>query len=358
MKKTITINLGGIVFYIDEDAYDLLGRYTENIRLFFKNKVDGKEVVGDIESRLAELLSERITHPNQPITISDVEEVINQVGQPEDFYDGDDDDSTSKSTQEEAQQETQKESESKSSKTKFEDAYKYKYNKKFYRNPDDKILGGVASGLAAYFDIDVMIVRVLLLALLFVAGSSAWLYIFLWIFIPEAHTAIEKLRMQGKDITVENIGKQVSNDGDSEAGKYRSDNFINSLFRGLGCVVKGFLIFLLIVLTPVWLLIFAALLAVLLATIVGGSALIGVLGEPLASTIVHTPISMVAPLVLIIGIPVGVALYALLKLGFKLPSISSTAKWILFIVWIISFIIFGIGNAGIISNWWTVYAMI
>lgn len=354
MKKTITINLGGIVFYIDEDAYDLLNRYTENIRLFFNNKSEGKEVVSDIESRLAELLSKRITHPNQPITVIDVEEVINQVGQPEDFYDGGEDESvSSKTTQEE------KESESKSTKSKFEDAYKYKDNKKFYRNPDDKILGGVASGLAAYFNIDVMIVRVLLIALVFVAGSSIWLYIFLWIFIPEAHTAIEKLRMQGKDITVENIGKQVNyGDEEYESSRSHSDSFVNNLFRALGCVVKGFFIFLLIVLTPVWLIIFVALLTVLFAAIIGGSTLIGLVGEPLASAIIQTPVSMVAPLVLIIGIPVGVALYALLKLGFKLPPISTTAKWILFIVWIISFILFGIGNAGIISNWWTVYAMI
>ena len=356
MKKTITINLGGIVFYIDEDAYELLSRYTENIRLFFKNKAEGNEVVSDIESRLAELLSERITHPNQPITVKDVEEVINQVGQPEDFYDGDDEEPVSSKANE-----TERESESKSNKTKFEDACKYKYNKKFYRNPDDKILGGVASGLAAYFNIEVMIVRVILLALLFAAGSSAWLYIFLWIFIPEAHTAIEKLRMQGKDITVENIGKQVSNEGEyesSKSSKSNSESFINSLFRGLGCMVKGFLIFLLIILTPVWIVIFIALVAVLFAAIIGGTAFIGFLGEPIASVIVQTPVSMVASLVLIIGIPIGVAIYSLLKLGFKLPPISTTAKWILFIVWIISFILFGVGNAGLLSNWWTVYAMI
>lgn len=349
MKKTITINLGGIVFYIDEDAYGLLHRYLENIRLFFKKKGEDKEIVADIESRMAELLSENITHPNQPITQSDVEAVINQIGQPEDFYDEEADSNAG----------NQQENQSESKKGGFEEAYKYKKNKKFFRNPDDKIFGGVASGLAAYFGVDVVIVRVILLALLFVAGTSFWIYIFLWIFIPEAKTAIEKLQMYGKDITVENIGKQVNYETEYETEPNRSNRPIDNMFRGLGCFMKGVVLFVLLTLTPVWIVLFLVLLGLALAAIAGTTAVVSIFGEPFANVIIQTPAPSLYTLFLLIGIPFGVGIYALLRLAItKLPPISNLLKWILVILWFILLVVFISTHDGQALEFWRVTSIV
>ena len=349
MKKTITINLGGIVFYIDEDAYGLLHRYLENIRLFFKKKGEDKEIVADIESRMAELLSENITHPNQPITQSDVEAVINQIGQPEDFYDEEADSNTS----------NKQENQSESKREGFEEAYKYKKNKKFFRNPDDKIFGGVASGLAAYFGVDVVIVRVILLALLFAAGTSFWIYLFLWIFIPEAKTAIEKLQMYGKDITVENIGKQVNYETEYETEPNRSNRPIDNMFRGLGCFMKGIIFIVLIALTPVWVVLFVVLFGLVLAAIAGTSALVAVFGEPFTNIVIQTPTPTLYTLFLVIGIPIGVAIYALLRLAInKLPPISNPVKWILVILWFILLIVLMSTNQSPVLDLWRVSSIV
>ena len=188
MNKTININLGGFFFHIDEIAYQKLKRYLESISRSLSDDPQGKnEIIADIEARISELLSEKITDTRQVVNESDIDSVIKIMGQPEDYAD-------------------------------TEEAYSdsnYSYNrnttssKKLFRDGDDKFLGGVASGIAHYFDIDAIWVRLGLLALFFGAGFGIILYIILWILLPEAKTTAEKLQMEGEPVNIENIEKKI-----------------------------------------------------------------------------------------------------------------------------------------------------
>lgn len=188
MNKTININLGGFFFHIDEIAYQKLRRYLESISKSLSEDPQGKnEIIADIEARISELLSEKITDARQVVNEGDIEDIIVIMGQPEDYAEA-----------EEA----------------YSDAsYSYKRNntsgKKLFRDGDDKFLGGVASGIAHYFDIDAIWIRLGLLALFFGAGFGILIYIILWILLPEAKTTAEKLQMEGEPVNIDNIEKKI-----------------------------------------------------------------------------------------------------------------------------------------------------
>ncbi|WP_439128009.1 PspC domain-containing protein [Polaribacter sp.] len=188
MNKTININLGGFFFHIDETAYQKLKRYLESISRSLSEDPQGKnEIIADIEARISELLSEKITDARQVVNESDIEDIIAIMGQPEDY----------------AEAEV----------TYSEANYSYQRNnasgKKLFRDGDDKFLGGVASGIGHYFDIDAIWVRLGLLALFFGAGFGIILYIILWILLPEAKTTAEKLQMEGEPVNIDNIEKKI-----------------------------------------------------------------------------------------------------------------------------------------------------
>ena len=89
MKKTLTVNLGGTVFHIDEDAYQLLDKYLSNLRIHFVKEEGTDEIMNDFEMRISELLSERIRLGFSVITIEHIEEVIKRMGRPEEIFDED-----------------------------------------------------------------------------------------------------------------------------------------------------------------------------------------------------------------------------------------------------------------------------
>lgn len=185
MKKTLTVNLGGTVFNIDEDAYRLLDNYLNNLKLHFRKHSSAEEIVDDIELRISELFAEKLQTGAQVITITDVEEVIARMGKPEDM-DTDTEPSSDENT-------------------------KTTGHRRFFRNPDDKMLGGVISGAAAYFGLNVTTLRLAMVFLLIFSFKILIpLYIICWIIVPEARTAAEKLSMRGEAVTVENIGKTVT----------------------------------------------------------------------------------------------------------------------------------------------------
>jgi len=186
MIKTININLSGIVFNINEDAYSILNNYLSSIRSKFMNTEGGDEIIADIESRIAELFSEKLNGSRQVIEIKDVESIIKILGQPEDYeLEEDDDDNYTQNNN-----------------------YKNK-RKKLFRNPDDKMLGGVSSGIAAYIDVDTVWIRLLWLLLFFGFGFGFLFYIILWIVIPLAKTTADKLEMRGEPVNIENIEKKI-----------------------------------------------------------------------------------------------------------------------------------------------------
>ena len=186
MKKTLTINLNGIVFNIDDDAYETLSAYLNELEKHFADD-EREEIIKDIEDRIAELFTERM-HGRNVVDASDVASVIETMGQPSQFDD-------------EAAEPHADAAASKSSQRKF---------RKFYRDGDDRLIGGVAAGLAAYIGWDTTLVRILLLLLLlFSAGWTLLFYILLWIIVPEAKTTAQRLEMQGIEPNLENIKKYM-----------------------------------------------------------------------------------------------------------------------------------------------------
>lgn len=186
MKKTLTINLNGIVFNIDDDAYETLNAYLNELEKHFADD-EREEIIKDIEDRIAELFTERM-HGRNVVDASDVASVIETMGQPNQFDD-------------EAAEPNADAAASKSSQRKF---------RKFYRDGDDRLIGGVAAGLAAYIGWDTTLVRILLLLLLlFSAGWTLLFYILLWIIVPEAKTTAQRLEMQGIEPNLENIKKYM-----------------------------------------------------------------------------------------------------------------------------------------------------
>lgn len=185
MKKTLTINLNGIVFHIDEDAYESLSTYLERLKRHFCRHEGANDILQDIEARIAELLSAKCSESKQVITIGDVADVISVMGQPSEI----DEDDTTRTAETDDRDNTAR--------------------KRFFRNPDEKLVAGVCSGLAAYFHIDPVWVRLLFVISLFAGGFGIILYIILWIVLPEAIATTEKLEMRGEKINITNIEKSI-----------------------------------------------------------------------------------------------------------------------------------------------------
>ncbi|HEX5743820.1 MAG TPA: PspC domain-containing protein [Flavobacteriaceae bacterium] len=187
MNKTININLGGIYFHIDELAYEKLRRYLDAINTSLSNDPYGKdEIITDIEARISELLSEKIKDDRQVINQHHIDEIIKVMGQPEDYAFDEELFSDKKNT--------------------YQTSHS---SKKLFRDGDDKILGGVASGLGHYFGIDVIWIRILWLILVFFGGTGFLIYIIFWILVPEAKTTTEKLQMKGEVVNLSNIEKKI-----------------------------------------------------------------------------------------------------------------------------------------------------
>ena len=189
MKKTVSVNLNGQVFSIDEDAFEKLNQYLQNIEKHFANESERKEIIADIEARIAELFKERITDYKQVINIADVEAVIKVMGDPNEFA-GDEE-----NTQNQNQQQEQ--------------SINYKRYRRMYRDPDNRVIGGVCSGLGAYWAFDPTILRVIFIVLAVFGGSGLIIYLILWIVLPEARTTVQKLEMRGEPVNVSNIGNFV-----------------------------------------------------------------------------------------------------------------------------------------------------
>ena len=190
MKKTVTINLGGIVFNIDDDACERLSQYLADLEKRFPEE-ERSEILRDIEGRMAELLTFKLQNRNV-VEINDVNEVIEVIGKPEQFDDESANESSNTTTT--------------SEKSSSEETKKSRRSRKLYRNSYDRIIGGVGSGVAAYFDIDPAVVRILFVILAFMSlGWGILIYLILLIAMPEAKTKAQLLEMQGVEPTLENI---------------------------------------------------------------------------------------------------------------------------------------------------------
>ncbi len=182
MEKTVQITIGDTQFNLTESAYDALSSYLERLKSRFLATPDGAEILSDIESRIAEKLHET---KHRMITVSDVNVVMNDIGDIAAFDDADAD-----------QQPPAPEAATSGI-------------RKLYRNPDDAILAGVASGLASYFGVSALIMRIIFFVSIFFSGFGIFIYIVLWLIVPEAKTSSQKLEMKGAPVTLENISQIV-----------------------------------------------------------------------------------------------------------------------------------------------------
>lgn len=196
MNKVFNINLGGYPFTIDEDAYEQLSHYLETIHRHFRDSEGYEEITGDIESRMAELFQEGM-QGRQIITIKDVKNGISIMGTPEDFGAEPIDDYAKASA-------STASAKGRNRKT------KYKTGKRLFRNPEDEVVGGVCSGIAAYFGVeDPLWVRIGFVLLTISGGFSIPVYLLLWAIVPKAETASDRLAMRGEPVNASNIGKIV-----------------------------------------------------------------------------------------------------------------------------------------------------
>lgn len=342
MKKTLTVNLNGIVFHIDEDAYQLLDSYLTNLRIHFSREEGSDEIMSDFEARISELLNERIRLGFSVITIEHVEEVIQRMGKPEELFAGEEKNAGSEFS---AATET------------TSGASDRKFRKRLMRDPDDKMLGGVASGLAAYFGLDTTLLRLVMILLLIVSMTVpvTIIYIVLWLVLPLARTATDRLVMRGEPVNLENIGRTVTDGFEKASDDMRAyirtnaprtqfqkiADFIVSFFAAVfkvGAVLLG------ILLIPVFIFVLFILLIVVFALIVGGwSAVFSYLPIDSDMYFVSEMPNYMAVWgsisgILLLGIPLMALLYRLFRRSLNLGPMAGAVKWVLLLVWLASLV--------------------
>ncbi len=206
MKKTINISLGGLGFTLEDDAYQLLDEYLQKVKLHFSDLPESVEIVGDIESRLAEQL---VTVPGEGkiVTLPDVQRLISAMGAPEQFGAGQDSGKASVETGTGS------------------------LGKKLYRSSEDVVVAGVASGLANYLGLDPVWLRLIFGLSLLAGGFGFAVYVILWIVLPEAKSEIEKMQMRGERVNLANLESIIKERVVEAKNKDRS-NLTSAVARG------------------------------------------------------------------------------------------------------------------------------
>lgn len=241
MKKSFNVNLGGRIFQIDEDAYEQLNDYLVSLRTCFRNNECGEEIAADIEARLGELFEARVGEGSRIVTISLVNEMIARMGNPETIVEDEpEEEGTGDSEKAGGPDEEKKEGNSTSAE---EYIRRMSMGKKLFRDGDNKLIAGVISGLAAYLNINVVLLRVIAVILFFVTTFWAFLiYLIMWAVVPLALTTTDKLRMQGVEPTPENIAEKITVEEPAIDKVIRSLNEVDNkgitnLLIILGCVL-------------------------------------------------------------------------------------------------------------------------
>ncbi len=242
MKRTINVNLGGRPFQITEDAYTRLDDYLKSIAACLKHNEYGEEIVADIEARIGELCDERLQQSRAGfIDVELVNEMINRMGNPEAMMEEEEQPQTADTNEEAKKQNEKKEKE-------YMEFFKnIKLEKKFYLNKEERMIGGVVSGIAAYLNVDVTILRIIMVFLIAAIGFIALLaYLIVWAIAPTAETTTDKLRMQGIEPTPENIADKLTgeepktNSGDSNTEVAKKER-LKTILLAVAIVVAALL---------------------------------------------------------------------------------------------------------------------
>lgn len=177
MKKTVSVSLNGSVFILDEDAYQILENYLGQLNRHFAGEEGRQEIIADIEARMAEHLKANAKVEGRAVGVDEVNRVIEIMGKPSDFGN-----------------------------EQRVDGLSCCY-RRMYRDLDGKIFGGVCAGMGHYWRVEPVLFRIVFVLTLFFGGLGLLIYLILWVVVPPALTATQKLEMRGKPVNAQNIGK-------------------------------------------------------------------------------------------------------------------------------------------------------
>lgn len=320
MNKTLTVNLGGSIYQIDEEAHRLLDNYLSNLKQYFRKQEGADEIVADIVNRIAELFSERISLEKKIISVADVEEVIDRMGKPEVF-----------GNVEEELDDKKSDATTKSDKT---------VKRRLYRDPDNSMLGGVAAGLATSFGWDVSGVRIIMLLLIFIPYSPVLLvYLIAWLIIPIGDATKEKQRY-GKEILTDNRSGTITNGFEHSSPPRTSwQKMADGFISVIGFIIKFLLIAIFCPLLVVGTLFLIAALLGMIITLCGGGSLLNSFFSPIWGDVVmwESPWFYIGYSVhfLFVGIPLFAIVHSALRSTFRWRPITSKQKRGLLITWFV-----------------------
>ncbi|HNP19997.1 MAG TPA: PspC domain-containing protein [Fulvivirga sp.] len=430
MKKNISINISGIIFHIEEDAFDQLKGYLDGINSYFSTFDDSHEIIADIESRIAEIFLAKLNDEKQVITVADVESLMTTMGSIRDFQAIEEPELEEEETKSGQGKSKKRTYSNKSSKKLYRDekhklvggvcagvAHHLNFDplwirllflvllfgsfgtilvvylvmwavipgnpdlsednklKKMFRDGEQKVLGGVASGIANYFGVDVVIVRVIFVLSIFVGGAGIMAYIILWIVLPEAKTFSDKVQMKGDPVTLSNIENNIKqslnvseNEDESVFVKILLFPFrlialiFGTLGKALGPFLRLFVDFIRIIAGVFFILVaFFAILSLIIAigVVIGifssdimtlGHLNFGQMGIPLETMTNGLPGFTAAAAFFVIITPFILMLLLGASIIARRIIFTSNTGWTLFAVFIISIVVLAINVPSIIFN--------
>ncbi|MBP7184049.1 MAG: DUF2807 domain-containing protein [Saprospiraceae bacterium] len=349
MNKVIHINLGGVPFVIDEEAYEILNKYLASLHAYFKNRNGYLEIVGDIEARIAEILKENSANAASIISTKDVEHVISIMGKPKDFE-------TDPDLQFDDYQD-EKEQKSNSNESHYG-------QKRLFRDSNDALVGGVCSGISAYLGIeDPLWVRLFVVFATFLSfGTVVFAYLILLVLIPKASNASERLSMKGKPVNIHNISDIIQESAErfsstvneigrdfknGNTGKYLTDEdsikrFLIQIVETAGKALSYTISLLKKVVFPIiyffsFVLLFV--LAVIWIASVFGISIASVFSPWLIPGYNILPYLLILSVTILIGVPILSLILMIVKglYNRQLPKMWNLWMWI---VWMINFVFF------------------
>jgi hypothetical protein len=218
MNKTVSIHLQGVPFIFEEQAYDRLNAYLQQLKQVLQKEEGSDEIIQDIELRMVELIQQQLTPFKQVVELSVIEQIIIKLGQPEDFSD----DTTASSETTSIEQDDSVE-------------------KRLFRDGDRAMIGGVCAGVAAYFNVDVVIIRAIYIFTFLTFGIGFLLYLVLWALVPIAKTSSDKLRMKGQHVNIENMKSELEDAANrikKGAKEFKANSGIQSTVGGVLRVIS------------------------------------------------------------------------------------------------------------------------
>lgn len=307
MKKSISVNIKGAIFNIEEDAFSTLKEYLDSLKNYFSNYEDSTEIYDDIEARVAELLHAKLNKEKEVIEANDVNQVIAAMGKLEDFVEMEDDFKQEEQTDYTSEQTNNQNKKHSEEKRFYKDSTRKMISgvcagiahyfsidpfwirlvfilvffatavfpifityiilaiilpannkleentvKKLFRNGEEGIIGGVSSGIAKFLGTDPVIIRVIFVIAAF-SGFGILTYFIFWLIVPEAKTRSEKMQMEGEPITISNIEKNIKDNLNlkDENGNESTlatillfpFRFIAQIFNGIAPLIKPFATF-------------------------------------------------------------------------------------------------------------------